>query len=208
MNIVDPRIQTYMENCLPPRDPIFKDLENKAENDNFPAVGPQVGFLLEIIARSIRARTIMELGSGFGYSGLWFARALQPGGKLILTDFREENQEMAETYFKRAGFQNLMEFRVGHALELLEAEAGPLDIIFNDVDKQDYPRVIPLAHERLRSGGYLITDNTLWYGKVAEPEPDQTTEAILEFNRKLQEHRGFLTVPIPIRDGISLSLKI
>jgi predicted O-methyltransferase YrrM len=208
MNIVDPRIQTYMENCLPPRNPLFKELEKKAEDDNFPAVGPQVGFLLEMIARSIKARTVMELGSGFGYSGLWFARALQPEGKLILTDFNKENQELAETFFKRAGFLSLMEFRVGDALELLEVEAGPLDIIFNDVDKQDYPRVIPLAYDRLRPGGYLITDNTLWYGKVAEPEPDQTTKAILEFNRKLQEHKGFLTVPVPIRDGISLSLKI
>jgi len=208
MNIVDPRIETYMENHLPPRDSLFIEMEKKAKDDNFPAVGPQVGFFLEIITRSIRARKIMELGSGYGYSGLWFARALQPDGRLILTDFKKENRDLALTFFKRAGLHQVMEFRLGDALELLKAEAGPLDIIFNDVDKQEYPNVIPLAFERLRPGGFLITDNTLWYGKIVEPDPDQTTEAILEFNRKLQEHKGFLTVHLPIRDGISLSIKV
>lgn len=208
MDIVDPRIEAYMEDLLPPRDPIFVELENKAEEENFPAVGPRVGFFLEIMARSIGARTVMELGSGYGYSGLWFARALQPGGRLILTDLKEKNREMALAYFEKAGLQLVVEFRVGDALEFLKEEAGPLDIIFNDIDKQDYPKVIPLAHERLRTGGLFITDNTLWYGKVVEPEPDKTTESILEFNCKLKEHKGFLTINLPIRDGISLAMKI
>lgn len=208
MFIVTPEIEAYLKNLLPHRDSIFIEMEQMAEKDDFPVIGPQVGILLEFLTRCINGKKIMELGSGFGYSGLWFARALPPDGHLILTDFKKENRDLATAYFRRAGLLHLMEFRLGDALELLEKEPGPLDIIFNDVDKEDYPKIITLAHDRLRCGGLFITDNTLWHGRVVESNQDKTTKAVQEFNRKLSEHKGFLTVHLPIRDGVSVSIKI
>jgi caffeoyl-CoA O-methyltransferase len=208
IDIIHPAIERYLDELLPDREPWFIDMEKMAEEKDFPAVGPQVGMLLEILARSINARRIMELGSGFGYSGLWFARALPSDGYLLLTDFEEKNQRLAEENFKKAGKSSIMEFRVGDALQLLKEEKGPYDIIFNDVDKEFYPQVIEPVYQRLRKGGLFITDNTLWYGRVTQPNPDETTAFIQEFNRRLKVHKGFLTTQIPLRDGLSVSIKI
>jgi caffeoyl-CoA O-methyltransferase len=208
MFILEPKIDNYLESLLPERERWFLEMEQAAKQRNFPAVGPQVGMLLEILARSINAKRIMELGSGYGYSGLWFARALPPDGYLLLSDFDEANREAAGKYFKMAGKTGIMEFRVIDALILLEQEKGPYDIIFNDVDKEFYPEVIEPARRLLRTGGLFITDNTLWYGKVAGDNPDKTTGFIREFNNRLKAHKGFLTVQIPLRDGVSVSIKI
>jgi predicted O-methyltransferase YrrM len=208
IDIVHPAIDRYLDELLPEREPWFIEMEKMAEEEDFPAVGPQVGMLLEILARSINARRIMELGSGFGYSGLWFARALPTDGYLLLTDFEEKNQRLAEENFKKAGKSSIMEFRVGDALQLLKEEKGPYDIIFNDVDKEFYPQVIEPVYHLLRKGGLFITDNTLWYGRVTQPHPDDTTAFIQEFNRRLKAHKGFLTTQLPLRDGLSVSIKI
>ena len=185
----------------------FKEIEKKAESQNFPIIGPIVGNFIAFITKTLKAKRIIELGSGYGYSGLWFAGALPADGHLILTDFSEEYKVMAIEYFRRAGMDHLIEFRVGESLEILKQEQGPFDVIFNDIDKEDYPKVINLSYERLRKGGLLITDNTLWYGRVISRNPDETTKSIQEFNQNLKKHRGFNTVQLPIRDGISVSIK-
>ena len=207
MHIVHPEIETYLDSLLPPRQSIFYEMEEQAAEEDFPVVGPQVGTLLEILARSIYAKRILELGSGFGYSGLWFARALPPDGRVILTDFEEAKSVRAQENFKKAGYEYLMEFRVGDALEIMEELDGPFDIVFNDLDKEFYSRIIEPVHGLVRSGGLFITDNTLWYGKVAQEEADETTQAIREFNLKLRKHRGFHTIQLPLRDGLSISIK-
>jgi len=208
INIVHPEIEKYLGSLLPVREPWFMEMEKMAEEEDFPAVGPQVGMLLEILARAINAKRIMELGSGFGYSGLWFARALPADGYLLLTDFDKKNQHLAEKYFKTAGKDHMMEFRVGDALELLNREKGPYDLIFNDIDKEFYPQVIEPVYRLLRKGGLFITDNTLWDGKVIQESPDRTTGFIREFNLRLKSHKGFLTNWLPLRDGLSVSIKI
>ena len=207
MKILHPSIARYLQSLLPPRPDIFLELEQRAESENFPAIGPQVGLLLELLARAIKARRVIDLGSGYGYSGLWLARGMALDGKIILTDSREENKNEAQRHFARIGLEKMLDYRVGNAVEIFSGESGPFDLIFNDVDKEDYPKIIDLAHERLRSGGLLITDNTLWDGKVTKRRPDQTTRAIIEFNRRLAQHEGFLTVQIPIRDGVAVSAK-
>jgi predicted O-methyltransferase YrrM len=207
VNIVHPEIDKYLDSLLPEREPWFIEMEKMSEEKNFPAVGPQVGLMLEILASSINAKRIMELGSGFGYSGLWFAKALPADGYLLLSDFDENNRKLAEKYFKKAEKDHMMEFRVGDALELLNREQGPYDLIFNDVDKEFYPQVIEPVFRLLRKGGLFITDNTLWYGKVIHKQPDHTTACIREFNDRLKSHPGFLTSWLPLRDGLSVSLK-
>lgn len=207
MEIINPKIEIYLESLLANKNPVLNSLEARAGKEDFPIVGPLVGSLLGFLSRVIGARKIMELGSGFGYSGIWFAETLPADGSIIMTDFDAAYREEALSNFVEAEINCHWEFLVGDALTLLNDVNVPLDIIFNDVDKEEYPRVVDLAYEKLRKGGLLIADNTLWYGKVIDSSPDVITAAIQTFNRKLAEHKGFTTVHIPLRDGVSVSLK-
>lgn len=207
MDIIDPKIERYLETLVTGKNPLLARLEDRAAREKFPIVGPLVGSLLALMSRSIGARRIMELGSGFGYSGIWFAETLPSDGTIIMTDFADSHREEALSNFRKAGIECHRDFLVGNALDLLSGVRGLLDIVFNDVDKEDYPLVVDPAYEKLRSGGLLITDNTLWYGKVVDKPADRTTEAIQLFNRKLADHEGFHTVHIPLRDGVSISIK-
>ncbi len=208
LKILHPKIDKYLDSQLPEREAWFYEMEQQARDQEFPAVGPQVGNLLELLARSIGAKRIMELGSGFGYSGLWFARALPQDGYLLLTDFEENNRRLAEENFRKAGKTELMEFQVGDALQLMAQQDKNFDIIFNDVDKEMYPQIIQPAYQLLRPGGLFITDNALWYGRVTESAQDEATEGVLRFNRLLMEHDGFQTALLPLRDGLSIGIKI
>jgi len=211
IDITGAAVDKYLDSLLPEREPWFLDMEKKAIEEGFPAIGPQVGQLLEVLARAVSAKRIMELGSGFGYSGLWFARALPPDGYILLTDFDPQNKTLAEENFKQAGKSGLMEFRTGDARTLLEEAEGPFDIIFNDIDKEFYPQVIEPVYRLLRPGGLFITDNTLWGGKPAlerwDPD-DAVTPFVKEFNRRLKAHRGFITTQLPLRDGVGVGIKI
>ncbi|MCX6639338.1 MAG: O-methyltransferase [bacterium] len=207
MKIVNEEIERYFEALLPDRDSVFLDLEQRSVREGFPAVGPQVGMLLKLLAQSINARQIFELGSGYGYSALWLAQGLTAGGVITLTDSSEENLQMARSNLQRLNLADKAVFKVGNAVELFRGESGPFDLVFNDVDKEAYVEVLELAYQRLRQGGLFVTDNTLWDGKVTEANPDTTTTAIMEFNRRLMEHRGFHTVQLPLRDGVSVSIK-
>ena len=208
MDIINQQIEAYLESLDPPRDPVFLKMEAMAEEREFPAVGPQVGLLLYILAAAIGARRILELGSGFGYSGLWFAKALPADGELILSDFESGNKFLAESFFAEAGVALRMSFQVGDALKILARQEGEFDIIFNDIDKEAYPGTIDSVYQKLRSGGLFITDNTLWYGKVAEDNPDEPTRAVLGFNDGLKNHPGFLSLQLPLRDGIAVAMKV
>jgi predicted O-methyltransferase YrrM len=210
INIVNPNIESYLDSLLLPREKWFIEMEALAMQESFPAIGPHVGQLLEILARSIQAKRIMELGSGYGYSGLWFARALPEDGFLLLSDFEEKNRVQAEAFFKMAGQQHLMTFKVGDAIGLLNEEKEPFDIIFNDIDKELYPQTIEPVFQLLRSGGLFITDNALWEGKVIKNNPkdiNEPTAAVKEFNERMKAHPGFITSWLPIRDGVCLAQK-
>jgi predicted O-methyltransferase YrrM len=208
MDIIHPQIEKYLELLEPHREAIFHKMEKLAEEQNFPAVGPQVGLLLHILATAMGARRVLELGSGFGYSGLWFAKALPADGELILSDFEAGNKSLAEDFFAEAGFGVPMNFLVGDALEIIDRQYGEFDIIFNDIDKELYPQTIDPVYEKLRRGGLFITDNSLWYGRVTGGNPDDTTSAVLNFNEGLSNHPGFMALQLPLRDGIALAVKV
>jgi predicted O-methyltransferase YrrM len=147
------------------------------------------------------------MGSAIGYSTIWWARAAGEGGRVIYTDGDPKRAEKARRYFDRAGVAKRITVRVGDALEILSEEKEQYDIIFNDIDKTDYPRVIRLALPRLKSGGLFITDNVLWNGKVSQPNPDAQTKAILEFNKLIYASPDLFTTILPLRDGVSLCVK-
>jgi predicted O-methyltransferase YrrM len=206
--IVHPKIERYLNGVRAPRSGALREMEVLARRRQFPIVGPDVGRLLFILARSSGARRVLELGSGFGYSAFWFALALPPDGEVHCTDLDPENRTQAEAFLKKARLSGKLRFHVGDALELAATLPGPFDIVLNDIDKEDYPRVIDAAHALLRPGGLFITDNTLWDGKVARLRPDATTRSIQRFNSALARHPGFAAVILPLRDGVTAAVKL
>lgn len=208
MNITEPGINEYIKRMLPGNDEILKEMEDYAAQNGFPIIGPMVGPFLRQLAIATNASSVFEMGSGFGYSAYWFAGGMKPDGQIVCTDGSDENARMAMDYLKRGGYDSIIDFHVGNALEILERLDGTYDIILNDIDKEGYPQAFDLAIERLRPGGIFITDNVLWSGRVLSDDPDSTTEAILEFNRKLFETDGILSSIIPIRDGLGMAVKL
>jgi predicted O-methyltransferase YrrM len=200
-------VDDYLYSMLPKRDPVLAEMEDYATEHKIPIVGPVVARVLQQMAMMINARTVFELGSAIGYSTIWWAQAVGDKGRVIYTDGDAKNAERARNYFNRAGVSNRITLHTGDALEYLSEQKQEFDIIFNDVDKEDYPRVLRLVAPRLRKGGLFITDNVLWSGRVAEKNPDARTKAILEFNRKLYDAPEFYTTLLPIRDGLAVALK-
>lgn len=206
--IVHLRIEEYLHRVAPARDPVLAEMEEVAARRGFPIVGPLVGALLELTARALGAGRVLELGSGFGYSAIWFARAVGPGGKVVATESSPENAETGRGYLSRAGLDGRVEYRVGNALEIARDLQGPFDVIFNDIDKQDYPLVPAVAERLLRPGGLLVSDNMLWRGSVAEEGGDPKTRGVRELTRLLHSSPDYLTTLIPLRDGVTLSLRL
>ncbi len=201
-------VDNYLYNMLPPRDAVLAEMEDQAAKRNIPIVGPAVGSILHQLALMINAKTVFELGSAIGYSTIWWARAVGEGGRVVYTDGDRKNAEEARRYFDRAGVNKQISIKTGDALELLSEEKQQYDIIFNDVDKEAYPRVFKLALPRLRKGGLLVTDNVLWKGKVVEENSsDKRTAAIQEFNRLLYASPELFTTILPIRDGVAIAVK-
>ena len=205
--ITVPEVEDYLYAMLPARDEVLSEMEADAAKNDVPIVGPAVARVLYQLAVISGAKKIFEMGSAIGYSTIWWARAVGEGGRVIYTDGDPKNAEKARRYFDRAGVGKRITVRVGDALEFLSEEKEPYDIIFNDVDKTDYPRVFRLALPHLKSGGLFITDNVLWSGKVRKPNPDAQTKAILEFNKLISGSPDLFTTILPIRDGIAVCLK-
>lgn len=201
-------VDDYLYSMLPKRDGVLAEMEEYAAAHSVPIVGPAVGSVLHQLALLIKAGTVFELGSAIGYSTIWWARAVGEKGRVIYTDGDPKNAERARGYFDRAGISNRITIHTGDALEYLSEQKQEFDIIFNDVDKEDYPRVLRLVAPRLRKGGLFITDNVLWSGRVAEKNPKEaTTKAILDFNSQLYASPDFLTTILPIRDGVAVALR-
>lgn len=201
-------LAAYLEDLLPDRDPLLQQMEAYAREHGVPIVGPRVGTLLTILTAAHHAERALELGTAIGYSGIWIARGLAPGGQLLTVEGREDVAEVARRNFQAAGLENRVEVAVGSAHDVLPTMEGEFDLIFNDIDKEGYPAILPLCKAVLRPGGLLVTDNVLWSGRVADPaDRTDSTEAIREYNRLLAWDAEMEVVILPIRDGVSVALR-
>jgi len=209
MDIVDPRMDDYMRSRLARFDePALLEMEAHAAELGFPIVERNVGITLEVLARSVGARRIVELGSGFGYSGYWHARAVGHGGELHLTDGDPENERKAHGYLERAGLWDRVTYHVGDAVTSLDALDGEFDVIYDDIDKQGYPEAWRTACERIRIGGLYVCDNVLWSGRVLDGDPDEETLAILEHNQLIADDERYVSTIVPTRDGVLVAIRI
>ena len=206
-------VDQYLYSMLPERDEVLLEMEAEAAKRKIPIVGPAVGRLFYLLAKLSGARRIFEMGSAIGYSTIWWARGAGPDSHVIYTDGDSNKAMEAYKYFERAGVEKRIEIKVGDALEILsEQNLEPFDIIFNDVDKEDYPKVFRLAVPRLRRGGLFVSDNVLWSGRVPEAaagddRATEATRALLQFNRMLYDSRELFTTILPLRDGVAVAMK-
>ncbi len=208
MDIVDKGIDRYIEELYYyVKDPVREEMERLADARDFPIVGPQVGRLLFMLAKAVKAKRIFEMGSGFGYSAYWFAKSLPADGKIYLTEGSKENSKLAQEFFKRGGIEKKAEFLVGDAKKLIDQVKGDFDIVFIDIHKDEYPAAYRKAKDRVRKGGFLLADNVLWFGRVLEEVDDPETVGIKIFTRLLFDDPHFYSNILPIRDGIAMAYR-
>lgn len=203
-------VEEYLYELLPERDAVISEMEHYAEEHRVPIIGPAVARLLSLFAQVSGAKRIFEMGSAIGYSTIWLARAAGPKGKVHYTDGNPANAERAREYFRRAGVAKRINVQVGDALDLVRKTPGKFDLIFNDVDKHQYPDALRAALPKLRKGGLFITDNTLWSGKAARPAAadDANTRGVQKLNRLVYASKELYPVLIPLRDGVTVCRKL
>jgi len=203
-------VQTYLEACVPPRPGELQVMETEALDTGFPIIGPASGYLCYQIARMIGAKRVFELGSGYGYSTAWFARAvLENGGGVVYhVVWNKELSHWAHRHLDALGLGSVMKYHVGEAVQFLKETSGPFDLIFNDIEKHDYPSSLPVIAGKLRPGGVLIVDNMLWHGRVMD-EADQSPDTcgVRKLTRMITADPGWAASLVPIHDGLLVAYK-
>jgi len=207
MNIVEPKLETYLHHITPSRHEVLQEMEALADQRGFPIVGPLVGRILYQYARLLHPSRIVELGSGYGYSAFWWALGSSDDCRIVCTEGSAENIQLAEQFLRRAGLWQKIEYHQGNALDTIDRVSGEFDVVFMDIDKHQYPDGFRKAFPRLRKGGLFVTDNVLWSGRIVEPDPDLSTRGVLEYNQLVYNTPGAFTVILPVRDGVAVTLK-
>jgi caffeoyl-CoA O-methyltransferase len=203
-------VEDYLYALLPKSEGVLAEMEDYAHKNDVPIIGPAVARLLTLLVHVSSARRIFEMGSAIGYSTLWLAKAAGPKAEVFYTDGNPENARRAQGYFKQAGVAKRIRVQTGNALDLIKKVPGKLDLIFIDVDKSQYPDALRAALPKLKRGGLLVTDNTLWSGKAARPTApdDKDTAGVKEFNRLVYAAKDLFPVLVPLRDGFTVCRKL
>jgi len=209
MEILTPDIARYLDG-LADRPSEFREMERIAESTNFPIIGPASGQLCYLIARMIGAKRIFELGSGYGYSTAWFARAVREngGGEVHHVVWDKDLSERARKHLDKLGYTDLVRYHEAEAVATLRATEGPFDLIFNDINKRDYPASIDVITPKLRRGGVLIIDNLLWSGRILDPsDTSEDTEGVRAVTRRITESDEWVVSIVPVRDGVLVAYR-
>ena len=202
--------QDYLTSLVPPRERELQEMEAYAEKHDFPIIGPVCGYYCYQLARMIGAKSVFELGSGYGYSTAWFAKAIEEngGGVVHHTVWDEKLSKMASSHLLKLGYEGLVKYHNAEAVETLRQTDGPFDIIFNDIDKEAYPVSLPVIKEKLRSGGLLIIDNMLWSGRIFDNKDiSPAAEGVREFTRRITTDPDWIVSLAPVRDGMIVAYK-
>ncbi len=206
-----PDLSHYVDSLIPERPPELQKMEEWGRANDFPIIGPACGHLCYEVTRMIGARRVFELGSGYGYSTAFFARAVKEngGGTVHHVVWDEDLSKRARGHLAALGLDDVVEFHVGEAIETLRNSDGPFDLIFNDIEKKDYPAALPVIEEKLRPGGVLIVDNMIWHGRVYdEKEHSPDTEGVRAFTRALTRNPRWIPSLVPLRDGMIVALRV
>lgn len=200
----------YIESLVPPRPPEMQAMEEFARQHDFPIIGPTCGHLCYQVARMIGAKRVFELGSGFGYSTAWFAQAVKEngGGEVWHVVWEDELSQQARRHLAALGYESVVRFETGEAVATLRRTPGPFDLIFLDIEKEDYPAALEVIAGKLRPGGVLIADNMLWSGRIFDPaDRAASTEGIRSLTKLLAKDPQWVTTLLPLRDGMMMAFK-
>jgi len=203
--ITHPDVEKYLYELLPPRDPLLERLEAEARERDIPIVGPLVGGLLALLVRLTRAKKVLEIGTAIGYSTIWLARACP--GRVVTIEYNKAIAQEAQRNISEAGLSRRVRVLVGDGMDLVPTLRTKFDFLFLDAEKHQYRALLDLALPKMKRGALIVTDNVLWSGRVAQSDPDETTQAIREFNEYVHKHPALETVIVPVRDGLALSRK-
>ncbi|WP_243370201.1 O-methyltransferase [Geotalea sp. SG265] len=206
-HIIDPRVVNYISSLRAKEDPALMAMEEKAQAMKFPIIDRQVGQFLHLITLLKRPKLVVELGSGFGYSALWIARALEPGARIVLTDYAEKNMDHAREIFSTEGLACTAEFRTGNSLELGQ-DYDNIDLLFIDMDKYLYPQALEIMLPRLTADGLVVADNALWRGRVVENDGSKDSEPIRRFNELMCGNKEYFATVVPVGDGLLLAARL
>ncbi|MQA29327.1 MAG: methyltransferase domain-containing protein [Luteitalea sp.] len=211
--IVPEAVERYLSGLNQASDSTLIDIARTGAEQELPLVDAEVGALLRVLACSIGASRILEIGTAIGYSGIWLAGALPASGTLLTMELDPARARVARENFERAGLADRVSVIVGDAQRMIAKLSGPFDLIFQDGSKQLYLPLLDRLASLLRPGGLLITDNVLWDGEVVPGfvlEPKRSaddTRAIAEYNQRLNAHPQLVTATVPLRDGVAISVK-
>ena len=208
--IYSKELATYLKSLIPEQEAEMQAMVARARETNFPIIGPAAGYFCYQMARMLGARRVFEMGSGFGYSTAWFAKAVREngGGEVHHVVWDEKLSRDARKYLDRLGFGDLVQYQVGEAVQALREATGSFDLIFNDIDKESYPSSLPVITDKLRPGGLLIVDNMLWHGRVFdEQDNSESTAGIRKLTHLLIDSEEWVTTLVPIRDGLLIAYK-
>src|SRR4051794_8922504 len=212
--ITDRKIEDYMQALLPPRDPVLLDMEAHAERENVPIIGPVEGQFLYTLALATGARELLDVGTAIGYSAMWLGLAARENGGRVVSIERDPGRAAyAEAYFRQADLSGVCAVRRGDALTIMRGMQESFDLIFLDILTQfDHPgtalEMLDLSLMLLRPGGLLLSDNAFRSGRVLDPTlEDPSTQGIAAFNEAIMDHPKLVSSIVPLRDGVSLSVK-
>lgn len=213
MDFSNKELYNYIDNHSSDESDILYELRRETELKCLNPImlsGKIQGNFLAIISKLIKPFNVLEIGTYTGYSTLCIAKGLNPAGMIHTIDKNEELLQIQNKYFEKSGLRNQIKQYTGDALAIIPKLKFDFDMVFLDADKENYVKYLELISPILKPGGVLLTDNVLWHGKILESleNQDRVTRLIDNFNKKILEDKSLKTVMLPIRDGISLTLKL
>lgn len=211
LDILSPAIEKYIKENSTPEDAVLQELTRETHlKIQMPQMlsGHLQGLFLEFVSRMVQPRRILEIGTFTGYSAICLAKGLTDDGLLYTIDINDELEPINTKYFEKAGITNKVKRISGDAKKLVADIDETFDIVFIDADKQNYAAYFDLVIDKVRKGGYIIADNVLWSGKVAEENKNKDTQAIHDYNQQVVKYPRVINYILPLRDGLNIAQKI
>ncbi len=208
----DARLAGYVRALFAPEDETLEELRYEIARKGFPEIyiSAEQGRLLQVLLAAVDARDVLEIGTLGGYSAIWMARALPPDGRVVTLELRQERAALARDFVARAGLDEVVQVRVGDALELLKGldeEDARFDVVFIDADKERYGEYLDWALALVRSGGLILADNAFQHGRILDDEPEsEAVRAVQAFNERLARDPRLVSTILPVRDGLTVSV--
>ena len=213
MDFIDQKLDTYVCEHSENESDLLNELNRQT---NLTVLQPRMlsghfqGRVLSMLSHMIKPNRILEIGTYTGYSALCLAEGLTENGKLITIDINEELEDITREYIQKAKMENVIEYVIGNAMEIIPNLSEQFDIVFIDADKSNYCNYYKLVFDKVKTGGYIIADNVLWSGKVLEEYDslDADTKVIVDYNIMIHDDSRVQEVLLPIRDGLMIARKL